>query len=108
MKDFLLSPELQKNIKKIIPILKKNDVIYAGVFGSFARGKDEITKESDIDILIDFKIDVIKSLLDIAGIKIDIEDELNRKVDIVTRKGLNPKIKKYVFRDLIQIYEKRN
>lgn len=38
---------------KIIPILKKNDVIKAGIFGSYARGEE--TKNSDLDILVKTK-----------------------------------------------------
>ncbi len=40
-----------KNIQsKIVPTLKKNGVVKAGIFGSYARG--EAKKNSDIDILI--------------------------------------------------------
>ncbi len=39
--------------KKIIPILKANDVTRSSVFGSFARGED--TKKSDIDLLVELK-----------------------------------------------------
>src|SRR3989338_361219 len=43
---------------KILDILKKHNVIRAGIFGSFARGEQK--KNSDIDILIEFE--GIKSL----------------------------------------------
>ena len=36
--------------KRIVPILKRNDVIQAGIFGSFSRG--EAKKDSDVDILV--------------------------------------------------------
>jgi uncharacterized protein len=39
--------------KKIIPILKRNHVVKAGIFGSYARG--EAKRKSDIDILVQFK-----------------------------------------------------
>ena len=52
-----------KNI--IIPILKKNGVVRAGIFGSYARG--EQNKNSDVDVLVKFKGDI--SLLKIIDIK---------------------------------------
>ena len=36
---------------KILPILKKNDVVRASIFGSFARGEEK--KRSDIDMLVE-------------------------------------------------------
>lgn len=42
--------DIRRLQKKIIPILKKNNVARAGIFGSYARGEAE--KKSDIDILI--------------------------------------------------------
>jgi len=42
--------EISRIKRKIIPILRKNDVVRAGIFGSYARG--EAKKRSDIDILI--------------------------------------------------------
>lgn len=50
------------NLKKlIVPVLRKNDVIKAGIFGSYATG--EHSEESDIDILVDLVAG--KSLLDL-------------------------------------------
>ena len=42
--------DIKKIEKKIIPILKKNSIVRAGIFGSYARGEQK--KKSDIDILI--------------------------------------------------------
>lgn len=81
---------------KIIPLLKKGGVGFAGVFGSFARG--DATKESDIDLLIRFNGQ--KSLLDLVHLENTLSDTLHRKVDLVTEGGLSPYIKKYVFSDL--------
>ncbi|MBI2136442.1 nucleotidyltransferase domain-containing protein, partial [Candidatus Woesearchaeota archaeon] len=39
---------LLKLEKEIIPVLKKNNVIKAGLFGSYVRGENK--KSSDIDI----------------------------------------------------------
>lgn len=69
-----------KQIAKIaVPLLKKNGVTKAGIFGSYARG--EVKKRSDIDFLI--KMRKGKSLLDLSRLKIQLEDSLKRDVDLV-------------------------
>ena len=85
--------------KKIIPILKKNDVVRAGIFGSYARG--EAKKRSDIDFLIKFKGK--KSLFDLSGLKIELEEKLNKKVDLVTYKYIYPKIKEQILKEEIRL-----
>jgi len=75
--------------QKSIPVLKRNGVIKAGVFGSYAIGK--IRRKSDVDMLVKFSGK--KSLLDLAGLKIELEEELGKKVDILTYKSLHPLLK---------------
>lgn len=88
------------SIKRIIlPVLKKNDVVKAGLFGSVARG--DAKADSDIDILIKFK--GRKSLLDLVGLKLELEEELNKKVDVLTYKSLHPLIREGVLREEIKI-----
>ncbi len=87
-----------KKIKtKIIEILKKNHVKKAALFGSFARG--EATKKSDIDLLIEFKGK--KSLFDLVGLKLELEETIGRKVDVVTYKSLHPRLKDRILSEQI-------
>ena len=92
--------KVQKNIKRqIIGILKKNDVVKAGLFGSFARS--EANKRSDIDILVTFKEG--KSLLDLVGLKLDLEEKLGKKVDIVEYSAVHPLLKNKILKEQIRI-----
>jgi predicted nucleotidyltransferase len=73
-----------------------------GIFGSFARGDD--SDESDIDILVKFKI--TPSLLDLARFHRELSKILGKKVDIVTEPALkNMKLKQYIYNDLRIIFE---
>ena len=74
---------------KILPILQRYDVSKAAIFGSFTRG--ETTKHSDIDLLVEFKGE--KSLLDLAGLKIALQELLKMKVDVLTYNSLHPLLK---------------
>jgi predicted nucleotidyltransferase len=71
------------------------------VFGSVAR--NEATKNSDIDILYRFVQPL--SLLTIAGIKLTLEDKLNKKIDLVLENTLHPLFKHEVENDIELIYE---
>lgn len=70
--------------ERIYPILKHYDVARAAIFGSFVTGNYK--EDSDIDILVEFKGQ--KSLLDLAGLKIDLEESLKRQVDVLTYNSL--------------------
>lgn len=79
-----------EEIRRIItPVLRRHDVIRAAIFGFFARG--ECREGSDIDVLVEFKGE--KSLLDLAGLKIELEELLKRKVDVLTYNSLHPLLK---------------
>ncbi len=87
-------------IKKIIvPVLKRNDVVKAGIFGSFARG--EAKKKSDIDILIKFK--GRKSLFDLAGLEIELEGKTGKKVDLLTYNSIHPLLKERILKEEVHI-----
>jgi len=93
----------KQDLQKIKKILRQHDVNRADLFGSYARG--DANKRSDIDILIEFNNKNTKSLLDIVALKLDLEDNLKKKCDIVTKRGLHYRIRPYVKKDLIKLYD---
>lgn len=76
-------------IKASKPILKRYNVKRAALFGSVVRGDG--TPTSDIDMLIDPPPRF--SLFDLAGLKVDLEDILQRTVDVVEYESIKPLIK---------------
>lgn len=89
-----------RNLKnKIIKVLRRYDVIKAGVFGSYARG--DHTKRSDIDILVKFK--GRKSLFDLAGLEIELEKKLKKKFDVLTYNFLHPLLKDSILSEEVRI-----
>lgn len=67
-----------------------------GIFGSFARGEQEAT--SDIDILVDFREPV--SLIDFVALERHLSEILGRKVDLVMKSALKPRIGKHILREV--------
>ena len=85
--------------KKIIRILRRHDVVKAGIFGSYVRG--EATKKSDIDILIKFK--GRKSLLDLIGLEMELEKTFKRDFDVLTYNSLHPLLKDTILAEEVRI-----
>jgi len=88
-----------ENIKqKVQPILKKYGIKKAGIFGSTARREAVV---NDIDLLV--KIEQKISLLDFIGIKQELEDELNMKVDLVEYDSLKPALKEDILKEEVPV-----
>ena len=67
-----------------------------GIFGSFARGEQK--GSSDVDILVEFEKPTFKNFMNLSFY---FEDLLGREVDLVTVKGLHPRILPYVEKDVV-------
>lgn len=70
------------------------------IFGSLARNEGK--KDSDIDILVDF--DSKKGLFLFLDLKDYLESILHCEVDLVTKKGLHPALKKRIISEAKQIF----
>jgi len=83
--------------KEIISVLKKNKIKKAGIFGSYARGEEK--KSSDVDILIAFN----GSLLLLVKIERELKENLGKKVDLLTYRGIHPLLKKRILKEEVRI-----
>ena len=92
--------QLQTIKSKILPILHKHDIKRAGIFGSMATGN--VTPDSDVDILVELGTPI--SLLDFVGIKLELEDALEKKVDLVEYEALKVGLKENILNEEIRIY----
>lgn len=88
-------------LEQVRTYLAGKPVIKAYVFGSFARG--EADEKSDLDLLVE--LDHSKPIgWDFFGWMDDLEEIVERKVDLVTPGGLSRHIVKFVERDKQLIY----
>ena len=85
---------------EIIAIAAKHGAFNIRVFGSVAR--NEANKDSDIDLLVDYSLDKISPWFP-AGLKLDLEKLLDRKVDIATESALKERIKARVLNEAIAL-----
>ena len=85
----------------IVKTLEPYGVNKIAVFGSYARGED--TSESDIDILVEFSGEM--NLFDFAGIKLELEEKLNKKVDLLTYNSIYHRLRDIILAEQKMLYE---
>ena len=93
-------------IKIITRYLMSKPVKKAWLFGSVSRGDD--TKDSDVDLLVEFDPAAEVDLFDHVSMSQELEDMLGRVVDIVSEGTLFPWVKQHVDNDKILIYERNS
>lgn len=89
---------LQEKREEILQIAAKHGAYNVRIFGSVAR--EEETENSDIDLLIDYDLEKITPWFP-AGLVLDLQAFLKRKVDVVTESGLKDRIRERVLKDVI-------
>ena len=95
--------EINRLKEKVIPVLKQHSVIYAGVFGSVARGQDK--PESDVDLLVRFKD--VPGMFGYIRLENQLSKALGKKVDLATEQSLHRLIKPQILEELKTIYEEQ-
>lgn len=84
---------------EILRVAAKRGARNIRVFGSVARGESD--SGSDIDFLVDLEPD--RSLFDLSGLLIDLEAVLRTEVDVVTERGLRPRVRERVLREAVPL-----
>jgi predicted nucleotidyltransferase len=87
---------------QLADLCRRYQVRELSLFGSAARG--EMRPDSDIDLLVEFLPNAQVGLVEHAGLMLDLERLLGRKVDLVSKNGLKPRIRPYVFADARLLY----
>ncbi len=90
---------LKEKRQEILRIVREHGARSIRLFGSAARGEDR--PDSDIDFLVEMEDG--RSLLDIGGMQMDLQDLLGKKVDVVTEKGMRPRIRDRVSKEAVSL-----
>lgn len=91
------------NKDNLIKIAQINDMVFLGLFGSFARG--EATAKSDVDLLVRFS--KRKSLLDLVRIERELSDTLGRNVDLLTEASISPYLLERIKAETVVLYNEQ-
>lgn len=84
---------------EILLIAARHGARNVRIFGSVAR--DEAGRDSDLDVLVD--LEPGRSLFDLGSLLMELQDLLGCRVDVVTEKGLRPRIRERVLREALPL-----
>jgi uncharacterized protein len=85
--------------EEILQIAEKHGARTVRIFGAVARG--EADAASDLDLLVEMEPG--RSLLDLGGLLMELQDLLGCRVDVVTEKGLRERIRDRVLREAVAL-----
>jgi len=84
---------LQPELKKRYPIREM------GIFGSYVRGEQR--EDSDLDVLVDLGDGM--TLIDLAGLQLELADALGLRVDLAMKDALKPRIEKRILAEAVML-----
>jgi predicted nucleotidyltransferase len=90
---------LKQKRNEILNIATRYGARKVRVFGSTLKGKEN--RGSDIDFLVEMSPSC--SLLDIIALKQDIEDLLDRNVDVVSEAAISPYFRDEILREAVNL-----
>lgn len=96
---------IQNKLDDIIAACKKHHVVTIALFGSAA--KNAMHEDSDIDLLVEFSdgIDVLEYADNYFSLLDQLQEILNKKVDLVSSRSLkNPVFKEEIYQSKVDLY----
>ena len=84
---------LQPELKKRYPIREM------GIFGSYVRGEQR--EDSDLDVLVDLGDGM--TLIDLAGLQLELAEALGLRVDLAMKDALKPRIEKRILAEAVML-----
>ena len=94
--------EIVEKLKSLEQPLRKQGITSLSLFGSIARGHGQV--ESDIDLLIDIDRKSKFDIVDLVGVENFLSEHLYRKVDVVVKDSVKPRLKDSIFRDAEKVF----
>jgi predicted nucleotidyltransferase len=85
--------------EEILRIASRYGASDVRVFGSVAR--EEADRESDVDFLVELEDG--RSLLDLGGLRMELEELLGCKVDVVTESGLYWLLRRRIIKEAMPV-----
>ena len=90
---------LKEKREEILKLAAKYGAHDIRIFGSTARGESD--EKSDFDFLLEMEPG--RSLLDLGGFQFELEALLGRPVDVVTVRGLKPRMRERVLGEAVPV-----
>jgi predicted nucleotidyltransferase len=93
-------PTILAQLRALQPELKKRYPIREmGIFGPYVRGEQR--EDSDLDVLVDLGEGM--TLIDLAGLQLELADALGLRVDLAMKDALKPRIEKRILAEAVML-----
>ena len=90
-----MHPLIEAHRTEILALAERHGLRNVRVFGSMARG--DATDSSDVDLLVTLPPD--RTGLALGGLLADVQNLLQRRVDVVTERGLHPALRGRILKE---------
>jgi uncharacterized protein len=97
-----IAPGIEITETALRELCEQFQVSELAVFGSAARG--DMGAQSDIDLLVEFRLGHRMGLFEFAELGAKLAAILGRKVDLVSKRGLKPRVRPGVLREARPLY----
>lgn len=94
-----MHPLIERHRADILSMAEVHRVENVRVFGSMARG--DADDDSDVDLLV--TLPKGGSGLDLGGLLMDVQDLLQRRVDVVTERSLHPLLRENILKEAVPL-----
>ena len=94
--------EIIDKLKSLEQPLREQGITSLSLFGSVARGHGQ--GDSDIDILVEIDRKSDFDIVDLVGVENFLEEHLYRKVDVVIKDSVKPRLVESIFRDAEKVF----
>ncbi|MDR1524909.1 MAG: nucleotidyltransferase family protein [Tannerella sp.] len=91
---------LEEIKRRALPVIEQYGIAKVFLFGSYARG--DAKDESDIDVCIEEGRPM--SLFDLSGFYLDLQEHLEKNVDVVTMDGIKGDFRENIEKEWVRIY----
>ena len=94
--------EFREKMPQIAEICRRYHVRELMLFGSALR--EDFRPDSDFDLLVEFELDAKIGLIELGNMEGELEDLFGRKVDLVPKQGLKPRVRDNVLNSAEPVY----
>ncbi len=94
-----INEPLKNKREEILQVAARHGASNVRIFGSVARGEQD--QKSDLDLLV--TMETGRSLLDYAALWLELQEPLGCGVDVVSEKGLRPRMRNRVLKEAVPL-----
>lgn len=98
-----LAPGVSVEERELVRLCERHGIRRLALFGSAIHG--DFNADSDLDLLVDFAPERVPGLIGLAGIELELQDLIGRKVDLRTPGDLSQHFRSEVAAEARALYD---